>query len=76
MVDWDFPNITKKGQKTWKKQPTNLEHKNDNAFFFRLVWVGIFLHLVDEGLFQANEKNRFSELFGEKFLVREDGCKL
>ena len=43
---------------------------------FGWFWVGIFLHLVDEGLFQANEKNRFSELFGEDFLVREDGCKL
>ena len=64
MVDWEIPKTSpkiKNGEKTWKMQPTNLEHKKDNA-------------LMRE-LFRPMEFFGGSELFGGNFSVREDGCK-
>ena len=71
MVDWDFPQASNIHFCPQKRDPKQWETKTP-AF---PVGFESFLFSLMKGVVQATGKNGFSELFGENFLVREDGCK-
>ena len=70
MVDWDFPNI-----KHPKRPTKGVKNNGKKTPAFPVGFESFCFHLVDEFFFRPMDKNRFSELFGENFSVREDGCK-